>query len=265
MDLQELIAAGRVPLDGGGEAEIAVDPGTLRFSVPEGASRSLVVVRTKADAAETEISVGRGAELSIVEICLAEAFVAARVRQEAGSRCRISVVELSGAHAGYTLDLDGSGAENRLQGLFLAAGDEHCELQVRVNHHTSDCRSDSLVKGVAGGRAVGEFRGLVYVAPDAQRTDARQTSRNLLLGREARIVAEPQLEIYADDVKCSHGATVGQLESDAILYMRQRGLSERQARRLQIEGFAGDVVARCGAAALGEALGDLVAAKLERM
>ncbi len=103
------------------------------------------------------------------------------------------------------------------------------------------------------------------MAPDAQRTDARQQSRNVLLSDTARIVAEPQLEIYADDVKCSHGATVGRMEDDTILYMRQRGLSEAQARRLQIEGFVGDVVRRCGIEPLCEALAEAVAAKLERM
>ena len=115
------------------------------------------------------------------------------------------------------------------------------------------------------GQKIGEFRGLVYVAPDAQRTDARQQSRNILLSETARIDAKPQLEIYADDVKCSHGATVGQMDADAILYMRQRGLSLAQARRLQIEGFAGDVVRRCGIGELGEALMEAVARKMETM
>ena len=103
------------------------------------------------------------------------------------------------------------------------------------------------------------------VAPDAQRTDARQTSRNIELGDEARILTKPQLEIYADDVKCSHGATVGQLDGEAILYMRQRGLTDRQARRLQIEGFAADVADRCAIAELAETLREAVAAQLENM
>ena len=118
---------------------------------------------------------------------------------------------------------------------------------------------------MADDEAVGEFSGLVYVAPDAQRTDARQQSRNVLLSEKARIETMPQLEIYADDVKCSHGATVGQMDSEAILYMRQRGLSEAQARALQIEGFVGDIVRRCGVEPLGEALMRLAAAKLERV
>jgi Fe-S cluster assembly protein SufD len=104
---------------------------------------------------------------------------------------------------------------------------------------------------------------MVYVAQDAQRTDARQTSRNIEIGREAHIVTKPQLEIYADDVKCSHGATVGQLDSEAVLYMRQRGLSEAQAKRLQIEGFLKDVVMSLGE--LGEVLAEELTAKLETL
>ena len=91
---------------------------------------------------------------------------------------------------------------------FLAAGQEHCVVRLRTNHNVPDCRSNSYIKGVAGGTAVGEFCGLVYVAPDAQRTDAQQQNRNILLSETARITTQPQLEIYADDVKCSHGATV---------------------------------------------------------
>lgn len=82
-------------------------------------------------------------------------------------------------------------------------------MKLRTGHNVADCRSNSYIKGAAGGQAVGEFCGLVYVAPDAQRTDARQQSRNILLSETARITTQPQLEIYADDVKCSHGATVG--------------------------------------------------------
>ena len=96
-------------------------------------------------------------------------------------------------------------------------------------------------------------------------TDARQQSRNILLSETARITTQPQLEIYADDVKCSHGATVGQMDAEAILYMRQRGLSEAQARRLQIEGFVGDVVTRCGIEPLCGAILERAAAKIETL
>ena len=131
-------------------------------------------------------------------------------------------------------------------------------MRLRTAHNVPDRRSDSAVKGVAGGTAVGSFAGWSMWLPGAQRTDARQQNRNILLSREARITTQPQLEIYADDVKCSHGATVGQMDAEAILYMRQRGLSEADARRLQIEGFVGDVVRRCGIEPLCEAVMEMV-------
>jgi Fe-S cluster assembly protein SufD len=170
---------------------------------------------------------------------------------------------LGDAQVGYTINLQGRQASNVLRGAFVAGGEERQRVGVQVNHLASDCQSDSLVKGIAGGKALGEFNGMVYVAQDAQRTDARQTSRNIEIGREAHIVTKPQLEIYADDVKCSHGATVGQLDGEAILYMRQRGLSEEQAKRMQIEGFLRDVVLPLGE--LGEVLAEEMTAKLERL
>ena len=243
---------------------VAVDPRKLRVEVAPGVSACLVVVHGKPVASALSVVLEHGARLQLTEIFLSEAFAETAVVQAAGSGCCMTAVQLASANVSCRVELDGPYAENSFGGLFLAAGEEHCVIDLRTEHKVADCRSDSLVKGIAGDSAVGEFRGLVYVAPDAQRTDARQQSRNILLSERARIVAEPQLEIYADDVKCSHGATVGQTDADAILYMRQRGLSLAQARRLQIEGFAGDVVHRCGIGELGEALMAAVARKMER-
>ena len=167
--------------------------------------------------------------------------------------------------AAYNSALTAPEAVSDVWALFLCGGEEHCDLNLAVRHLAPDCRSYSLVKGAAAGNAVGSFAGMVYVAQDAQRTDAQQQSRNLLLNDTARIFAQPQLEIYADDVKCSHGATVGQLDDEAIYYMRQRGLSEKQARRLQIEGFAYDVVQHCGCQHMCRHISVLTAAKLEKM
>ena len=187
------------------------------------------------------------------------------MKQSARSLCRLTAVQLTSANVSYTIDLDGRDAENMLGGVFLAGGEEHCVVKLRTNHNVPDCRSNSYIKGVAGGSARGEFCGLVYVAPDAQHTDAQQQNRNILLSETAHIATQPQLEIYADDVKCSHGAPVGQMDSEAVLYMRQRGLSEVQARRLQIEGFVGDVVRRCGVEPLCETMMEAVRAKMEKL
>lgn len=243
----------------------AVDPDRLSVEVEAGVEAALVVLHGSPDETSIDVRLAEGASLALTEIFVSEAFVECRIRQEARSRCSVMMAMFSSANVRYRTDLDGAGAESELDGVFMAGGDEHCVVELRTAHNVPDCRSRSAVKGVAGGRALGEFRGLVYVAPDAQRTDARQQSRNVLLGAEARIDTKPQLEIYADDVKCTHGATVGMMDNEAILYMRQRGLSLQQARSLQIEGFVDDIVLRCPLDAVREALVGAVAEKLEKM
>ena len=214
----------------------AVDPRRMRIEAAAGASGRIVVVHTAPDMSSLEVVAAEDARLEITEVFLAEAFAEVAVKQSARSLCRLTAVQLTSANVSYTIDLDGRDAENMLGGVFLA-----------------------------GGSARGEFCGLVYVAPDAQHTDAQQQNRNILLSETAHIATQPQLEIYADDVKCSHGATVGQMDSEAVLYMRQRGLSEVQARRLQIEGFVGDVVRRCGVEPLCETMMEAVRAKMEKL
>lgn len=243
----------------------AVNPRKLRVKVAAGAEAQLVLLHCGPVVSSVDMELGEGARLEVTEVFTAEAFAEIAVTQQACSACRLTTVQLTSANAVYKIDLNGRDAESALHGVFLAAGEEHCVVDVRTNHNVPDCRSSSYVKGIAAGCALGEFRGLVYVALDAQRTDARQTSRNILLSETARITTKPQLEIYADDVKCSHGATVGQMDSEAILYMRQRGLSEMQARRLQIEGFVADVVLHCGTDSLCELLMEAVTEKMEKL
>jgi Fe-S cluster assembly protein SufD len=172
-----------------------------------------------------------------------------------------------GARLSLTVDLVGPGAEFHLHALYVAGGvgenAGHADIEVSVNHMAPDCTSRQLIKGIAAGSARGAFTGKVLVAPDAQRTDATQRNQNLQLTDEARIEATPALEIYADDVRCSHGATVGQLDPEAIYYMRQRGVSEEEAHRLQLQGFAAEIVAHCppgeaSSAAIGERIARLV-------
>lgn len=244
---------------------LATDPAKLTVEVGAGLTAQVAVLHSEPVTSVLHIVLGAGAQLDFAQIFNAEAFAEVWVEQAENSVCRMTAAQLSAANVRYRIDLNGSGAESALYGFFLAAGDELCVTEIRTNHNVPDCRSESVVKGVAGGSARGEFRGLVYVAPDAQRTDARQQSRNVLLSETARILTEPQLEIYADDVKCSHGATVGLLDNDAILYMRQRGLSEAQARRLQIEGFVGDVASHCGIETLAEELMRAVVEKMEKL
>ncbi len=242
---------------------VVLNPHRLQIELTGAAH--LIVLHDAPETASLRIELSEGAELELTELFTAEAFADVEIAQAAHSRCRMTTVLLSSANLSCKIDLNGADAENRLGGVFMAGGNDHCVVKLRTAHNVADCRSNSYIKGVAGGEAIGEFCGMVYVAPDAQRTDAQQTSRNILLGDAARIETQPQLEIYADDVKCSHGATVGQMDSEAVLYMRQRGLSEQQARSLQIEGFVGDIVRRCSLETLTESLMALAGAKMEKL
>ena len=245
---------------------VSVNPSTLKVRVAEGVKAQLVLLHTKPTQASVEVDLAEGASLSLSDFYLAGTFAEVKVSQSSSSECRMVVVQLGDANVLYDIALNGRGAESSLNGVFVGTDSEHSVFDLTTRHNVSDCRSESLVKGVVSGRATGEFRGLVYVAQDAQRTDARQTSRNVEIGNMAHIITKPQLEIYADDVKCSHGATVGQIDDDAILYMRQRGLSEQAARRVLLEGFVGDVLQRCDVCdELCTALAAEVELKLERL
>lgn len=259
-------------VDGAFPSEIAADrlyyalnPASLSVPVSAGQTVRLVVLHETDCASALHVDLGEGARLELVEVFAAPATAAMQLTQAAGSTSRITAVQLTGAAAIYRTELNAPYAASELHALFLAGGEERCTMQLRTAHNAPDCRSESVVKGVAGGTATGRFEGLVRVAPDAQRTDAVQQSRNVLLSDTARIDTLPQLEIYADDVRCSHGATVGQMDDEAILYMRQRGLSEAAARRLQLEGFAADVVRQCGIEAICEALQTAVAEKMTQL
>ena len=229
-----------------GAARVTVD-------VADGASVRLAIAHDAGGDSHIAVRLGAGARAEVVE-WLGGGCSVLDVRQSAGSSFAMTAVVTGSARAEYSAVLDGAGAEYSFGGVFIAGAGDDSSVRMRVAHEVADCRSESTVKGVASGDGRGRFEGLVYVAPDAQRTDARQTSRNLLIGSEARISTLPQLEIYADDVKCSHGATVGQMDAEAIMYMRQRGISESLARRLQVEGFIADVVMHCAVEDVREVL-----------
>ncbi|MEN3337595.1 MAG: Fe-S cluster assembly protein SufD [Acidobacteriota bacterium] len=140
--------------------------------------------------------------------------------------------------------LDGEGAECTLNGLYLADGDRLVDNHTAIDHAKAHCPSHEIYKGILGGRAHAIFNGKIIVRQDAQKTDAKQTNRALLLSDDATINTKPQLEIFADDVKCTHGAAIGQLDDDAIFYLRARGLTYFEARDMLIHAFAGDILDR---------------------
>lgn len=138
--------------------------------------------------------------------------------------------------------LGGEGCGATLNGLYMLDGEQHCDHQTRIEHAQPNCYSRELYKGILDGRSHGVFNGKVYVHPIAQKTDGKQTNNTLLLSPDAQIDTKPQLEIFADDVKCTHGATVGRLDNTSLFYMKSRGISDETARKLLTYAFAADVL-----------------------
>ncbi|CAN5322219.1 Fe-S cluster assembly protein SufD [soil metagenome] len=141
----------------------------------------------------------------------------------------------------YTV-LDGEGSHATLHGLYMVEGTQHVDHQTRIEHAQPNCTSYEVYKGVLDGRSHGVFNGKVYVRPEAQKTDGKQSNNNLLLSPDARVDTKPQLEIFADDVKCTHGATIGRLDENALFYFRSRGIAEARARILLTYAFAAEAI-----------------------
>ena len=161
--------------------------------------------------------------------------------------------------------LDGEGAECTLNGLYLAGGDTLIDNHTAIDHARAHCPSHELYKGILSGRAKAVFNGKIVVRPDAQKTYAKQTNKALLLSDEASINTKPQLEIFADDVKCTHGAAIGQLDEDAMFYLRARGIAEADARNILVHAFAGEVLDRIKVAAVRARVEAVVFAALEAL
>ena len=161
--------------------------------------------------------------------------------------------------------LNGEGAECVLNGLYLGEGKQHIDNFTEIDHLKPRATSLELYKGILNGAAHGVFNGKIVVHKDAQKSDARQINKNLLLSANAVVNTKPQLEIYADDVKCSHGSTIGQLDADALFYLRTRGLGVAEARSLLSFAFAGDVVGRIKVDSLRRQLDDYLAAQFRRV
>lgn len=160
--------------------------------------------------------------------------------------------------------LDGEGIEAVLNGVYITNGDQLADHYMIVDHARPNCASHEYFNGILAGKSKGVFHGRILVRPDAQKTDAKQTNKNLLLSDDATADTKPQLEIYADDVKCTHGATIGQLNDESIYYLRSRGIGLETARRMLIHAFAGEIIDRVKHDALREELDALVWERLEQ-
>lgn len=166
------------------------------------------------------------------------------VSQQQDSNFTINTVTLNGAlvRNNLTIEVDGQNCETHLNGAYILNGTQHVDNHTIVDHKVANCESNELYKGVIDGKATAVFNGKVYVRKDAQKINAFQSNGNVLLSDDATINSKPELEIYADDVKCSHGSTTGQLDEDAVFYLRARGLSEASARQLMVGAFVEDVL-----------------------
>ena len=242
----------------------------LFLSAPDGGPtvshpRNLIVAGrgSQASVIETYIGAGRSACFTnaVTEIVLGDGavFDHYRIQQESDLAFHVATVQaVQGRHSilsshnvalGAALArndvnsvLDAEGAECFLNGLFFAAGARHVDNHTLLDHAKPHGQSRELYKGILAGRGVGVFNGKIVVRKDAQKTNAIQSSRNLLLSGEAVVNTKPQLEIFADDVRCTHGATVGQIDREALFYMQSRGIPAGAARQLLIHAFAGEVL-----------------------
>jgi Fe-S cluster assembly protein SufD len=196
----------------------------------------------------TEVVVGEGA---VVDYCKvqqenAQAFHIASLnfQQERSSSVTTHAIALGSAldREDVTTVLRGEGAESLLHGLYVISGEQHVDNHTVIDHAKPHCSSRELYKGILDGSSSGVFNGKIIVRKDAQKTDSKQSNKNLLLSENAVINTKPQLEIYADDVKCTHGATIGQIDQEAVFYLRSRGIGLEEARALLTQAFASDVI-----------------------
>lgn len=220
----------------------------------EGAQARLLVCDHAMDAVNflatqvVEVFVGRNAVFDLYELEETHTSMvrisSLYVRQEAGSNVLLNGMTLTNGTTRNTVEvtLAGENAEINLCGMAVADKNQHVDNRTSIDHAVPRCTSNELFKYVLDDQATGAFAGLVLVRPGAQHTSSQQTNRNLCATRDARMYTQPQLEIYADDVKCSHGATVGQLDDAALFYMQQRGIPLKEARMLLMFAFLGEVI-----------------------
>lgn len=219
------------------------------------------------DLQSTEIYLGAGARLTYTLVedsdATAQRISTLHLRQGAGSQASLNVVSLRAGKTrnNYHCDLAGAGASLSLSGVVIGSDESHVDNFSYISHSVPHCTSSELFKYLLRDRSYGVFTGRILVAQDAQKTQAYQNNRNLLLSPEARMQAKPQLEIYADDVKCSHGMTTGQLSESALFYMRQRGIPLAEAKKLLSVAFAAEVLEGIEDEALREQLTERVAAR----
>ena len=247
--------------------------------------RSLVVVEARGRVAVVETFAGHGAGVyltnAVTEIVVGDegradvyriqresetAFHLATTatRQGRSSTVQLHPVVLGAALARHDINilLDGEQGLALLNGLYILGGRQHADHHTTIDHAKPHCESHEYMNGVLDGHSHGVFNGRIIVRPGAQRTDSKQTNNNLVLSEEARADSQPQLEIYADDVKCTHGATLGPIDERAMFYLTSRGISANEARSLLTYGFGAEIVERMEIAALQAQLDRMIRRRL---
>ncbi len=191
---------------------------------------------------------GSHSEVIVFDAAAADHGCGAEIVMGRGSRLNLVYVILPGVSRDITLtvNMDGEDSVAEISGLYLCPDSERVNIRLNVSHNVPNCTSHQLFRGIVAGHALTSFHGLIRVAQDAQKTEAYQENHNLLLSDTAEARTMPQLEIYADDVKCSHGATVGRLNEEEQFYMRSRGISEEDAKLLQMVSFLSPALSRIG-------------------
>ncbi len=216
----------------------------------------------------TEIVAAEGA---LVDYCKVQQestaalhYARVQVQQERSSTAATHSIQLGGALTREEVQtvLAGEGAESLLHGLYVITGQQHVDNHTAIDHAQPHCSSREVYKGVLEGKSQGVFNGKIIVRPDAQKTDSKQSNKNLLLSEDAIINTKPQLEIFADDVKCTHGATIGQIDPEAVFYLRSRGIAVDEAKSLLTYAFANDVMERIKFQPLRERLAERLFARL---
>ncbi len=240
---------------------INLTDGTDRFSnlhhlivAEEGSEAQLFISYHSKEAGKSfnnsvnEYIVKRNAKLSVDKVQYEEdtmfQIATDQAYQERDSRFSINTITLSGGlvRNDLNIDVEDVNCETYMHGLFVEKGKQHVDNHTVVNHKEPDCYSNELYKGILYDQATGVFNGKIHVFRDAQRIDAYQSNGNILLGDKSTVHAKPELEIYADDVTCSHGSTTGQLDENALFYLRARGISEESAKALLVHAFAAEVL-----------------------
>lgn len=194
------------------------------------------------------------------------------ITQETNSSVRLHLISLPASadmlntqQAKITIEHVASGCKTEIYGMGLIGAQQRCDVVTRVLHTVGGGYSSQLIKMVLGGSAKASFRGELKIQPDAQHVEAYQTNRNILLSQQAEMITEPQLEIYADDVKASHGATTGQLDESAIFYMQQRGISRNTALRMLLGAFFDEVLSTISDEKLREQLIEQSVSSIDRI